>query len=492
MRQVTVRTVSLLTVTALLGGVSVAGCTKKQKQTAVELVLEAAGVIGIDPFLKHPDIDLRNVNSPSHGGGTVAVDARGTFGGTRGATRCDKSLLIKGITQDPARARAWAGVRGMDPSRIPAYINSLTEVNLEYDTLVKNHNYQGEGRITGYLSVLQKGVVVLNDPITGPAVKCTCGNPLLGPDRAVDLKAVTYKGERWETFTSVEITVIAPRPKEKGPVKELQLVDPFESGKAFDRAVGSDGKQDSKEFAWEPPPRPVPSKEPPRIVPPDGSGPPPASGPGGPGSGGPGSPKGGDSSKGSGPSKGGDPQGGDSSKDPLPPNTGTPSTPKQPPDVPKSPGSGPKSPDGPKPPDVPKSPPAVPKDPQGEPKNPAGPKSPPVAPKEPQGEPKPPAGGPKQPPSEPKPPPADPKPPPAQQPKQPPAEPKPPAEQKQPPAQQPKQPPAEPKPPAEQKQPPAQQPKQPPAQPKQPPAEQKPPPAEPKQPAGGAPRAQSS
>ncbi|ARZ66264.1 hypothetical protein SMD11_0598 [Streptomyces albireticuli] len=461
MRQVTVRTVSLLTVTALLGGVGVAGCTNKQKRQAVELVLEAAGVIGVDPFLEHPDIDLRNVNSPSHGGGTMAVDARGTFGGTRGSTRCDKALLIKGITQDPARARAWAGVRNLDPSRIPAYINSLTEVNLEYDTLVKNHNYQGDGRIRGYLSVLQKGVVVLNDPLTGPAVKCTCGNPLTGPDRTVDLKAVTYKGERWETFTSVEITVIAPRPKEKGPVKELQLVDPFESGKAFDRAVGSDGKRDSKEFAWEPPPRPVPSKEPPRIVPPGASDAPPASGSAGSGSQGPGSQGPGSQGPGSqgpgsdgpgtkGPGSGSQgpgsrgpgspvpPTGGGSSKNPVPPEKGTSPATKQPLEGPKQPS------------DPPKKPPATSNQP------------PPDV--------KPPAGGSKQPPSEPKPPPADPKPPPAQ----------------------PKQPPAEPKqPPAEQKQPPA-QPKQPPAEPKQPPAEQKQPPAEPKQPAGGAPGAQSS
>ncbi|MBB5121735.1 DUF6777 domain-containing protein [Streptomyces eurocidicus] len=461
MRMVTVRTVSLVTVTALLGGIGAAGCTKQQRVKAVELVLEAAGTIGVDPFLKHPDVDVKGVNSPSHGGGTVAVDDRGAFGGTRGTTHCDKSLLIKGITQDPAKARAWAGVHNIDPSRISAYINGLTEVNLEYDTLVKNHNYQGDGQIRGYLSVLQKGVVVLNDPLTGPAVKCNCGNPLLSPDRAVDLKSVTYKGERWQTFTSVEITVIAPRPKEKGPVKKVQLVDPFESGKAFDRTVGTDGEKDSKEFAWEPPPRPVPSKEPTVIVPPGVSAGPSSPGSAGPGSAGPGSSGPGSGGPGSsGPGSSGPSKGGESSTDPFPPGQGASASPGRPSGEPKPPSGGSKQ---------------RPEDP----KNPSG------GAKQPSGNAQQPSGGSKQPPSDPpKQPSVDPpKQHQADPPKQPPAEPKQPPTGPKQPQTEPKQPQPEPKQPQTEPKQPA-QPKQPPAGPQQPPAEQKPAPDGPKQPTG--------
>ncbi len=255
LRRRRLRVVSLLTVPALLGGAAVAGCTSAQKKKVAELTLEAVGVTGDHPFLRNPGTDLKGVNSPTGGGGEKPVDARGAFGGTPGAAHCDKALLIKQITQDPVEAAAWAEARGIDRNRIAAHIDSLTEVVLLDDTLVKNHDYQGDGRTREYLSVLQKGVAVLNDPYTGPAVKCNCGNPLGEPDRDVDLKASTYTGVRWETFSDTEITVITPRAEDKGPVRNVQLVDPFESDKAFDRGVGTDGDQDSATFHWNPPPR---------------------------------------------------------------------------------------------------------------------------------------------------------------------------------------------------------------------------------------------
>ncbi|MFI1801651.1 DUF6777 domain-containing protein [Streptomyces sp. NPDC020379] len=243
---------------ALLGGAAVAGCTTAQKKKATELALEAVGTTGDHPFLRNPGTDLKGVNSPTGGGGTKAVDARGAFGGTPGTVHCDKASLITQITQDPVEAKAWAQAAGIDQNRIAERIESLTEVILLDDTLVKNHDYQGDGRTREYLSVLQKGVAVLNDPYTGPVVKCNCGNPLGEPDDDVDLKASTYVGTRWETFSETTVTVIAPRARDKGPVKEVPLVDPFESDKAFDRGAGTDGDHDSATFHWTPPPRRTP------------------------------------------------------------------------------------------------------------------------------------------------------------------------------------------------------------------------------------------
>ncbi|MGW1073383.1 DUF6777 domain-containing protein [Streptomyces sp. NPDC002537] len=262
LRRRRLRIVSLLTVPVVLGGAAVVSCTSEQKKKIAQLTLEAVGVTGDHPFARNPGTDLKGVNSPSGGGGEKPVDARGAFGGTPGAVHCDKALLIKQITQDPAEAKAWAAVRGIDAGRIAAHIDSLTEVVLLDDTLVKNHDYQGDGRTREYLSVLQKGVVVLNDPYTGPAVKCNCGNPLGEPDHDVDLQASSYTGVRWAAFSDTEVTVIKPRPKDKGPVKEIPLVDPFQSDKAFDRQVGTDGNQDSATFHWNPPPRATPSGRP--------------------------------------------------------------------------------------------------------------------------------------------------------------------------------------------------------------------------------------
>ncbi|MEU7107186.1 DUF6777 domain-containing protein [Streptomyces sp. NPDC046215] len=253
------RLVALLTVSVLLGGAALAGCSSAQKKKAVELMLEAAGVIAANPFMKAPDTDLQGVNSATRGGGEQAADARGAFGGTRSTTQCDKAFLIKELARDAVKARAWSRDRGIDENRITAHIDSLTSVILLHDTLVKNHNYQGEGRSLAYLSVLQAGVAVLVDAYGRPAVKCNCGNPLRQPETQVDLQASTYKGTRWETFQKTEVTVIKAVPESKGPMKEIPLVDPFQSDKAFNRGVGTDGKQDSPAFTWEPPARSTPS-----------------------------------------------------------------------------------------------------------------------------------------------------------------------------------------------------------------------------------------
>ncbi|MCF3106998.1 hypothetical protein IPZ58_36405 [Streptomyces roseoverticillatus] len=249
------RLVALLTVPALIGGASLAGCGSGGKKS-VQLVLEAVGEIGAFPFVEHPDTDLRGVRSAVRGGGERAGDARGAFGGLQGATHCDKASLIKQLTDDPEKARAWAEVKNIDEGRIGEYINGLTETYLEFDTLVKNHDFR-DGEASEYLSVLQKGVLVLTDNFTAPAVKCNCGNPLQEPDQVVDTKAASYTGTRWESFATTEVTVIKARTKEQGPVKQIPLVDPFQGDKAFDRGVGSDGSKDSKPFHWDPPKTPA-------------------------------------------------------------------------------------------------------------------------------------------------------------------------------------------------------------------------------------------
>ncbi|MFF7025179.1 DUF6777 domain-containing protein [Streptomyces klenkii] len=248
------RVVALLTAPALIGGAALAGCGSSGGKS-VQLVLEAVGESGAFPFVEHPDTDLRGVSSATRGGGQRAGDARGAFGGVQGATRCDKASLIKQLTEDPEKARAWAAVKNIDEGRIGEYINGLTETSLEFDTLVKNHDFR-DGEASEYLSVLQKGVLVLVDDYTAPAVKCNCGNPLMEPDSNVDTKAASYTGTRWETFTDTEVTVIKSRTKEQGPVKQIPLVDPFQGDKAFDRGVGSDGSKDSKPFHWDPPKSP--------------------------------------------------------------------------------------------------------------------------------------------------------------------------------------------------------------------------------------------
>ncbi|MEV5506745.1 DUF6777 domain-containing protein [Streptomyces orinoci] len=241
---------TLLTAGVLAGVTLAAGCSASSgpaKETKV--ALEGVGVVGDGPFVPSPHSDLRGVASLG-GGGETSGDARGAFGGTRRSSQCDKDQLIGQLTADPVKAKAWAGIRGVDAGAIGPYVRGLTPVVLLHDTLVKNHNYEGSGRTYAYLSVLQAGVAVLVDPYGRPAVKCNCGNPLGSPDTPAK---PSYQGARWAGFQGAAVTVIRPRPAEKGPLSSIPLVDPFERSRAFDRAVGNDGTRDSKPFSWTPP-----------------------------------------------------------------------------------------------------------------------------------------------------------------------------------------------------------------------------------------------
>ncbi|MEU4212332.1 DUF6777 domain-containing protein [Streptomyces sp. NPDC026206] len=251
--------VALLAVSALLGGTGAAGCSKASKKMVAEIALEAAGVIAPGAFMPAPGADLQGVKAVPRSG-DQAAGKRGTLGGTPGRTRCDKAKLIAELTRDPVKGAAWAKVREIPFEKVEEYIKGLSEGSLLQDTLVKNHNYQGDGKTVAYLSVLQVGTTVLVDAYNNPSVKCNCGNPLLQPEKNVDREASTYTGPHWESFQNSQVTVITPRPLEEGPMKNLPLVDAYQPDKGFDRPVGSDGSHDSGTFAVPTPPVPSPSR----------------------------------------------------------------------------------------------------------------------------------------------------------------------------------------------------------------------------------------
>lgn len=245
--------VSLLAAAALLGGAGVAGCGNDTERKAARISLEAAGVIAPKPFMEAPDSDLRGVKA------VTGARSRGAFGGTPGRTRCDKATLIQQITADKVKADAWAKARGIPADKIAEHIRSLTEEIVPEDTLVKNHNYEGDGKTVAYLSVLQVGTAVLLDPYDNPAVKCNCGNPLRQPENGIDREASTYTGKRWESFQSTQVTVIIVRSPEEGPRETLPVIDVQHPDRGFNRPAGSDGSTDSKPYPVTPPPSTVPT-----------------------------------------------------------------------------------------------------------------------------------------------------------------------------------------------------------------------------------------
>jgi hypothetical protein len=128
--------------------------------------------VGPDPFTKPADV---------HSAKRVAVGS-GPYGGTGSDLVCDRELLITSLKERPDRLRAWARVRGIDPtpSAVTRYIRHLRPVTLTRDTRVTNHSFIG-GNAVGFQAILQAGTAVLVDEAGKLVARCRCGNPLAEP-----------------------------------------------------------------------------------------------------------------------------------------------------------------------------------------------------------------------------------------------------------------------------------------------------------------------
>ncbi|MFB8246807.1 DUF6777 domain-containing protein [Streptomyces sp. NPDC001046] len=222
-----------------------------------EVFLEPAADTGPDPFTDST-ADEKSSASPvpptgaSESTGQNALagvkgDAPGLYGGTRNVAACDVEKQVRFFEQDPDKERAFASVVGREPSDVPAYLRSLTPVQLRMDTRVTNHGYN-DGRPTSYQAVLQAGTAVLVDDRGVPRVRCACGNPL---DPPVAQKNAKTTGEGWPGYSASDVVVVKPAPK---PVDAFVMCEP--DGEWFERHKGDTGKKDKE---TEKPDEPTPS-----------------------------------------------------------------------------------------------------------------------------------------------------------------------------------------------------------------------------------------
>ncbi|MET8329347.1 DUF6777 domain-containing protein [Streptomyces sp. NPDC005181] len=213
-----------------------------------EIFLQPAGSPGQDPFT---DSTARSsapatpatAPTPTRTGANVTqgVDGStpGLYGGTRKVASCDVEKQIEALTAEPDKNNAFAGVLGIDPADVPAYLRGLTPVQLRLDTRVTNHGFR-DGSATSYQAVLQAGTAVLVDDRGVPRVRCACGNPLLEP---VPLKgSPEVKGEPWPGYRPSNVVVVEPAPR---VVKKFVMYDP-KSGDWFARDAGDTGGSDKK------------------------------------------------------------------------------------------------------------------------------------------------------------------------------------------------------------------------------------------------------
>ncbi|MFI2038983.1 DUF6777 domain-containing protein [Streptomyces bottropensis] len=244
-----------------------------------EVFLQAAGKSGPDPFTEStatdsstpPETPTATPSSSEPANVTRAVDGSspGLYGGTRKVSSCDVEKQIKVLGANPAKNDAFASVAGVEPSGVPAYLRSLTPVQLRMDTRVTNHGYR-DGAATSYQAVLQSGTAVLVDDRGVPRVRCACGNPLKPP---VALKTTPEpKGDSWPSYRPQNVVVVEPSTT---VINVFVLYDP-EHDDWFTRPAGDTGGKDKKttppvnqpspststSFSEEPPsksPKPCPS-----------------------------------------------------------------------------------------------------------------------------------------------------------------------------------------------------------------------------------------
>jgi hypothetical protein len=211
-----------------------------------EVFLEPSSAAGADPFsppVATPQPPATNpgadpAGAPSDGGvRTTSGELPGLYGGTRNLTTCEPETLIAFLAENPDKARAWAGVFGITPEQIPAFVRELTPVLLRTDTRVTNHGF-ANGQASPRQSVLEAGTAVLVDKSGSPRVRCYCGNPLLDP--VATAVAPVYTGAQWSKFAADTIVVVRPAPR---VIDTFVLYDPT-TGTYFGRPRGGTGPTD--------------------------------------------------------------------------------------------------------------------------------------------------------------------------------------------------------------------------------------------------------
>lgn len=186
---------------------------------------EPAESVGPDPFTTEVDaVDLSTEVAAMPATDRDAGDdvlhagtAPGLYGGSGEVSTCDPETLVAFLESHPDEATAWAGVIGIAPDEIGAYVAGLRPLVLLHDTRVTNHGFV-DGRATPRQSVLQAGTAVLVDVAGMPRTRCACGNPLAPAELLEDAE---YRGPSWPGAEEPVVPVPGPiQPIPAPPIDE--------------------------------------------------------------------------------------------------------------------------------------------------------------------------------------------------------------------------------------------------------------------------------
>ncbi|MFD5074707.1 DUF6777 domain-containing protein [Streptomyces sp. NPDC058371] len=214
-----------------------------------EVFLQSAAKTGPDPFTEStakdsstvPETPAASDSAAESANVTRGVDgsAPGLYGGTRKVASCDVEKQISALRAAPAKNKAFASVAGVQPSGVPAYLRSLTPVQLRMDTRVTNHGYR-DGAATSYQAVLQAGTAVLVDDHGVPRVRCACGNPLAPP--VAQQTTPKRTGDTWSSYRPQNVVVVTPATT---VINVFVMFDP-DHDDWFHRQKGDTGEKDQK------------------------------------------------------------------------------------------------------------------------------------------------------------------------------------------------------------------------------------------------------
>ncbi|MER6433084.1 DUF6777 domain-containing protein [Streptomyces sp900105245] len=194
-----------------------------------EVFLQSAGSTGQDPYTPstarqnsaapEPAVSAMPTTGAANEVRGVEGGAPGLYTGTKNVPACDVEKQITYLRADPAKNRSFASASGVQPSGVPAYLRSLTPVQLRVDTRVTDHGYR-PGSGTAYQAVLQAGTAVLVDGHGVPRVRCASGNPLTPP--VAQRATPKIVGQRWSAYSPARVVVVTPAAR---PVKVFVLFD---------------------------------------------------------------------------------------------------------------------------------------------------------------------------------------------------------------------------------------------------------------------------
>ncbi|WP_406212994.1 DUF6777 domain-containing protein [Streptomyces canus] len=223
-----------------------------------EVFLQAAAKTGPEPFTEStakdssaPPVSASPTDTSEPANAVRGVDggAPGLYGGTRNVSSCDVEKQVKALQADPSKNRAFASVAGVQPTGVPAYLRSLTPVQLRMDTRVTNHGYR-DGAATSYQAVLQAGTAVLVDSHGVPRTRCACGNPLTPP--VAQQTTPKRTGDTWPSYHPSNVVVVAPSTT---VINIFVIYDPDH----HDWIARHRGDTGGKDHKTHPPTRPSPS-----------------------------------------------------------------------------------------------------------------------------------------------------------------------------------------------------------------------------------------